>query len=157
MKIAIPLFAIALVVIGVGVSWKLIENKRQPLIPNTVNIDNGQRKDELIRLEYPQPNQLISSPLTIKGEARGNWFFEASFPVVLTDWDGLIIANGIATAKGDWMTNDFVPFEATLEFALNKEAYSNRGSLILKKENPSGLPENDDALEIPVSLSPNSD
>lgn len=157
MKIAIPLIAIALVVIGVGVSWKLIENKRQPLIPNTVNIDNGQRKDELIRLEYPQPNQLISSPLTIKGEARGNWFFEASFPVVLTDWDGLIIANGIATAKGDWMTNDFVPFEATLEFALNKEAYSNRGSLILKKENPSGLPENDDALEIPVSLSPNSD
>ena len=79
MKIAIPLIAIALVVIGVGVSWKLIENKRQPLIPNTVNIDNGQRKDELIRLEYPQPNQLISSPLTIKGEARGNWFSRQVF------------------------------------------------------------------------------
>ena len=114
----------------------------------TENIGNELDKTNLIRLNAPRPNQVIKSPLVIEGEARGNWFFEGSFPVVLTDWDGLIIAQGIATAKGEWMTTEFVPFTAKLEF--KNPTYKNNGSLILKKDNPSGLPQNDDALEIPV-------
>jgi hypothetical protein len=94
----------------------------------------------------------------ITGQARGSWFFEASFPVMLTNWDGLIIAEGIATAKGDWMTMDFVPFTATLSFvtpyANNQPTFMERGTLILQRDNPSGLPENDAALEIPVRFSP---
>lgn len=116
----------------------------------TENIGNELEKTNLIRITSPRPNDTIKSPLTISGEARGNWFFEASFPVVLVDWDGKIIATSIANAKSDWMTTDFVPFEATLTFLVDKNAYSNRGSLILKKDNPSGLSKNDDALEIPV-------
>ncbi|MEK7673815.1 MAG: Gmad2 immunoglobulin-like domain-containing protein [Patescibacteria group bacterium] len=109
-------------------------------------------KEDLIQVESPRANEIISSPLIIKGEARGHWFFEASFPVVLTNWDGLIIAQGIATAKSDWMTSEFVPFEAKLDFIIDKNTYSNRGSLILRKDNPSGLPEHDDALEIPIKF-----
>lgn len=118
----------------------------------TEDIGNELDKTDLIRLDSPRPGQIIESPLTITGEARGVWFFEASFPVVLTDWDGLIIAQGIAQAQSNWMTNDFVPFQATLTFTVDKNAYSNRGALILRKDNPSGLPEHDDALEIPVLL-----
>ncbi|NCN52271.1 hypothetical protein GW943_00450 [Candidatus Parcubacteria bacterium] len=103
---------------------------------------------DLIHLTKPNPEAVISSPLDIVGEARGTWFFEASFPVILTDWDGKIIAEGFAKAGGDWMTEDFVPFVATLTFT--KPAYGDRGTLILKKDNPSGLPEHDDALEITV-------
>ena len=113
-------------------------------------IGNDLEKADLIRLDSPRPNEVVSSPLTVKGSARGTWFFEASFPVFLVDWDGRIIAQGIATAKSDWMTTDFVAFEATLDFAVDENVYSNRGSLILKKDNPSGLPEHDDALEIPI-------
>jgi len=76
---------------------------------------------------------------------------------VLTDWDGLIIAQGIASAVLDpndpestWMTEDFVPFEAKLTFRVEKDVYSKKGTLILQKNNPSGLSEHDDALEIPV-------
>jgi hypothetical protein len=105
--------------------------------------------DRLIILDYPQPEQNISSPLKLTGRARGTWFFEASFPVILTNWDGLIIAETHATALSDWMTEDFVEFEATIDFE-NDNTVSNRGSLILQKDNPSGLPENDDALEITV-------
>jgi len=112
------------------------------------DIGNELEKTDLIRLDNPRPGQTITSPLLISGQARGTWFFEASFPVVLTDWDGLIIAEGIAQAEGDWMTEDFVPFSATLEFD-NPSLY-NRGALILQKDNPSGLPENDDALEVPI-------
>jgi len=115
-------------------------------------IGNELEKHDIIRVDYPRPNAEITSPLIIKGEARGTWFFEASFPVVLVDWDGRIISQSIAQAKSDWMTEDFVPFEATLTFALDKDIYSNRGALILQKDNPSGLPEHDDALEFPVLI-----
>ena len=115
-------------------------------------IGNELEKADLIRLESPRPNQVIGSPLVITGEARGYWFFEASFPVFLTNWDGLIIAQGIATAQDEWMTGDFVPFKATLNFVVDENVYSNRGTLILQKDNPSGLPEHDDALEIPVLI-----
>ncbi len=98
------------------------------------------------------PGSEISSPLRITGEARGPWYFEASFPVVLTDGDGLIIAEGHGQAQGEWMTTEFVPFEATLEFVVpaNVDAFGRRGSLILKNDNPSGDPARDKAVEIPV-------
>jgi len=114
---------------------------------------------DLITLTTPLPNSVVANPLLISGSARGNWYFEGSFPIVLTNWDGLIIAEGHATALGDWMTEDFVPFSATLEFTSpypgKGQDFMKRGSLILKKDNPSGLPENDDALEIPIQFIPN--
>lgn len=106
---------------------------------------------ELIYLYTPQPNEIIKSPLTVKGKARGYWFFEGDFPVILTNWDGLIIGRGIAMAQSDWMTEEFVEFKAVLKFD-NEGAYSNKGSLILRKDNPSGLPEHDDALEINIII-----
>lgn len=112
------------------------------------NIGNEPEKTDLIRLATPRPNQIIKSPLHIAGEARGSWFFEGSFPITLADGNGKIIGHGIATAGSDWMTEEFVPFIATIEFA--DPTYKNTGSLILKKDNPSGLPEHDDALEIPI-------
>jgi len=112
------------------------------------NIGNELEKINLVRLSNPRPNQKVSSPLFIKGEARGRWYFEATFPVVLTNWDGLIIAKGFATAEDEWMTENFVPFIATLEF--KKPDYKENGYLILQKNNPSGLPEFDEALEIPL-------
>lgn len=114
------------------------------------DVGNIIEKQDLIRLTTPQPQEIIESPLEITGEARGTWFFEANFPVVLTNWDGLIIAEGYAAADGEWMTEEFVPFTATLEF--EKPSYGERGTLILQKANPSDFRELDDALEIPVSF-----
>lgn len=111
-------------------------------------------KADLITLSIPAPLVQIESGVSVTGQARGGWFFEGSFPVVLTDWDGKIIAEGPATAQGEWMTSEFVPFSATLSFVSPYTAgdpdFMSRGTLILKKDNPSGLPENDDALEVPV-------
>lgn len=112
------------------------------------NIGNELEKIDFIRIIKPRPNEIITSPLIIQGEAIGTWFFEGDFPVILTDWDGEIIKEGFIRAKGDWMTEDFVLFEGTLEF--EKPNYRNNGTLILRKDNPSGLSEYDDALEIPI-------
>ena len=105
---------------------------------------------ELIRVTTPVPGALVRSPLIVSGQARGNWYFEASFPIRLFDSEGKELAVSVVQAQGEWMTTEFVPFEATLKFIIDKNAYSNRGFLILRKDNPSGLPEHDDALEIPI-------
>ncbi len=109
-------------------------------------------KADLIVVDTPLRDATVTSPLTITGKARGTWYFEASFPIVVVDWDGLIIGEGHADAQGDWMTEDFVPFTATVSFTVATDTPYRRGAVILQKDNPSGLPEHDDALEIPIVL-----
>lgn len=113
---------------------------------------------DLIKLFSLQDGEIIKSPLIVTGKARGSWFFEADFPVLLTDWDGLIIAESSAQAQENWMTTDYVSFEAVLVFespvfpGADEEHFSRRGYLILQKDNPSALPEYDDALEVSIKF-----
>lgn len=101
---------------------------------------------EDVRLLTPRAGQTISSPLIVKGEAK-TWYFEASFPVKLISPSGKVLVQHYAEAQGDWMTTNFVPFEATLEFISTEEGM---GKLVLEKDNPSGLPQNDESVEVPV-------
>jgi len=103
-----------------------------------------------IHVSQPPSNTVVKSPLIVAGEARGTWFFEASFPVIITDKDRRIIGTGIAQAKNDWMTNDFVPFSGVVAFPPQKTG--SKGFLIFKKDNPSGLAKNDAAVEIAVTF-----
>ncbi len=105
--------------------------------------------NDLIRVSSPAEDELVASPLQVTGEARGNWYFEASFPMELLDANGNQIALGIGEAQGDWMTTDFVPFRGTLVFTT---ASTPTGTLVLHKDNPSGLAEFDDEVRIPVRL-----
>jgi len=110
----------------------------------------GNCRSDLIIVDAPLPGAQISTPLIFKGKARGIWFFEGDFPVLLLDAHGNRIAEGYASAKGEWMTKNFVNFEGLLHF---RDAFSGtKGSLVLKKDNPAGLPQLDDALEIPISF-----
>jgi hypothetical protein len=112
-------------------------------------IGNELEKMDLIRINNPRPNQIISSPLLIEGEARGFWFFEADFPVKLLDDQGNEIVVSFATAQGEWMIEGFVGFSAEIEFS---KPATKTGTLILEKDNPSGLPENADQLIVPVNF-----
>ncbi|MFA5413413.1 MAG: Gmad2 immunoglobulin-like domain-containing protein [Patescibacteria group bacterium] len=112
-------------------------------------IGNELEKTDLIRIDAPRPNAIITSPLEITGEARGTWYFEASFPVKLFDANGVQLAAIPAQAQGEWMTENFVPFKATLEFAAPTTA---TGTLVLEKDNPSGLPEHADSLIVPIKF-----
>jgi len=105
---------------------------------------------DMISIEFPKAGALITSPLSITGKARGYWFFEATAPMVLVNWDGLIIAEGYIQAEGEWMTEEFVPFKGVLEF--EKPDYGDRGALILRRDNPSDLRRNDAAIEIPIKF-----
>ncbi|MFH0951428.1 MAG: Gmad2 immunoglobulin-like domain-containing protein [bacterium] len=149
-KKIVMIILLAMIIAGFT-AYYLAAQKPQPLDQPTTEEPKVKEiliYKDLIKLETPSVESIIISPLVIKGEARGTWFFEASFPVMLTDWDGLIIAQGIATAQSNWMTEDYVPFTAELTF--DRPSYGDRGALILRKDNPSGLPEYDDALEVTV-------
>ena len=103
----------------------------------------------MIKINNPRPNQTIQSPLAISGEARGYWFFEASFLIKLFDENNNLITTAVAKAQGDWMTENFVPFEADLNFS---QPSAEKGFLVLEKDNPSGLSENADELRIPIKF-----
>ncbi len=112
--------------------------------------DYSSSKGVAFRLyDFYEGKEIDGSPLIIKGEVPGNWFFEANFPVTLTDWDGRIIGQAVAQADSDWMTTEMVPFTVTINF--EKPSLYPRGSIIFKKDNPSGLPANDDYLEFMIN------
>lgn len=104
--------------------------------------------DTLVRLATPAPGDTVTSPLTLRGEARGSWYFEASFPVRLLDADGREIAATYASAQGEWMTREFVPFASSVTFV--SPPAGSPGTLVLVKDNPSDQRELDDERRIPV-------
>src|ERR1035437_6951636 len=108
-----------------------------PKKEQTIIIPIPDAHSDIIKVSSPLPNSTIKSPLTVTGVARGNWYFEASFPVRLYDANGKELVATPAQAKGDWMTTEFVPFEVTLNFTKPTTA---TGTLVLQKDNPSGLP-----------------
>ena len=118
------------------------------------DIGNELEKTDLIRITEPRPGSVISSPLTVKGEARGTWFFEGDFPFHLLDGDKKNIISGPVTASEDWMTEDFVPFETVIEF---ESPDTSSGQLVLEKDNPSDKEELDDQLVVPVMFAKTKD
>lgn len=108
---------------------------------------------QTVRVLSPEAGSSVFSPVVLSGEARGSWFFEGSFPVSIVDAEGAVLGEGFVTANADWMTNDFVPFVGLVEYKLDASVGSSTpGSVVLRKDNPSGLPEHDDSFEVNVVL-----
>lgn len=129
-----------LYVLEVNSGWA---DKNNAVIGSKVNLN----KLTFIKINKPKTNEIVKSPLTIEGIARGAWFFEASAPIRLLDANNKELAAGHIETKSDWMTADFVPFKATVEFTQPETA---QGILIIEKDNPSDLPENSNEIQIPV-------
>lgn len=101
-----------------------------------------------LRLKTPHSHETVSFPLTVEGEAAG-WYFEGEFPIQLRDSDGNILADSYATAQGDWMTADFVPFMAIIEASPGTQNLSLL--LVFSKADPRGLgPEH--SVSVPLTL-----
>jgi hypothetical protein len=113
-------------------------------------VEYASRKGTRVSLSQPLSKSVLASPVAVKGVVPGNWSFEGSFPVTLLDSSGITIAQATAKVSGDWMTEDYVPFEATLTF--DTPMGGGKGTLILKKDNPSGDANNDDSVLIPISF-----
>jgi len=150
------IFIGALIVFSIG---KVIFSKLNiASVPKSTVDDVVQPQDDIaiddeeetnINIKNPQSNEIVKSPLVVTGEARG-WYFEGVFPVRILDSNNKEIGRGQVRAKGDWMKDAFVPFEGKIEFS---QPTTKTGKLVFQKDNPSGLPENDENVEISVLFS----
>jgi len=111
-----------------------------------------------IQMTSPAVGVVITSPLALSGQALGTWYFEASAPVEIRDWQGNTIAQSFVTAQGDWMTESFVPFTGDITFVSpytqGDPVAWKQGSIVFKKDNPSGEPQFDDEIIIPIQFAP---
>lgn len=88
-----------------------------------------------VTLTLPTSKDKLSSPVKVKGSAPGTWFFEATLVVKIIDADGNILGQGPAMAKGEWMTDKLVPFEAIIPFTTST---TNSGTINIEADDPSG-------------------
>ena len=132
-----------------------IDNLKSQILEQTRSLSSDTQytyssdKSVLIKVFLPKSSARVSSPLTVLGQVPGNWSFEASFPIKLKNSTGAVIAEGVAQITGDWLTTELVPFTAELTW---DSIQSGSGTLVLQKDNPSGMSENDDSVSIPVKF-----
>ncbi len=165
----VKVLAIIIILVAVGYTFVLINDSKEikqdePIVTDVKN-DTDETKDtkaeltyknsdsDLIQIKSPMPGETVGKEFKITGKARGNWYFEASFPIELTTPDGQVLGGGIGQAKGNWMTEDFVEFSGEMQ---TPSAFYGPAILILKKDNPSGMPENDASVSIPIIIGSNS-
>lgn len=144
---------LVLIVIAIAITAYFSYQNTNPVVTKPINNAGVTSTDDLIHVTAPLANVFVQSPLIVKGEARGNWYFEASFPVKIFDSTGKQLGVVVAQAQGDWITTNFVPFQATLNF---EKPTTETGTVVFIKDNPSGLAANDASVVIPVYFSANA-
>ena len=102
-----------------------------------------------ITIKTPTSGANVGKEFTVTGSAPGPWYFEASFPIQVRGAEGSVIGRTHANALGEWTTEKNVDFDATVHI---EATHTGPATLILMKDNPSGLPENDDSVEIPIVI-----
>lgn len=151
------LVAVAIIVIVLVVGLLVSRRdgaQKSPAADLPVAADDATPLDDMIHVFDPSEGTTVYSPIDVFGEARGAWFSEGTFPVRLYDNEGNLLSEGVASstsASADgWMTDDFVPFEASLSY--QEPPKTDTGTLVLMRDNPSGDPANDMQVVIPVQF-----
>jgi hypothetical protein len=127
----------------------LPESEVQEEEAQTETITYKNASADLITVELPFPGAVTGKEFGVIGTARGYWFFEGSFPIEILDKEGTILTTGIATALGEWMTEDFVKFVSEVKVP---DTYIGPATVFLKNDNPSGLPENEKSISFPITI-----
>ncbi len=106
---------------------------------------------DTIVVASPKPGESVAGAqsIAVTGQARGPWYFEASFPVVIEDLAGNVLGQTPATATSDWMTENFVPFTANISLS---SSYRGPATIILKNDNPSGDPSRAASVSVPIVI-----
>lgn len=101
-----------------------------------------------VSVTSPKSGGTVPKTFLVVGSAPGPWYFEASFPIKVVDPNNNYIGQGLAQAQSNWMTEELVVFHATTTVT----GYSGPATLVLMKDNPSGMPEHDDSVSFPIVI-----
>ena len=119
-----------------------------PISTSTPQVVYTNASTDDIVLNSPTPGITVGHSFSVTGQARGTWYFEASFPIEVTKPDGSVLVQTHGSAQGDWMTPDFVPFSASVDVG----SYRGLATLTLKRDNPSGMPSYDASISLPITI-----
>lgn len=143
---------LVLLVVIVGLMWILFATPARVEAPTATSTPpaatSTQPLSTRVVVTSPKERAKVGKTFTVSGEAPGPWYFEASFPIKVVDANNNFIGSSIAHAQGDWMTTGQVPFTATVTV----EGYSGPAILVLLRDNPSGMPENDDSVSVAITI-----
>ncbi len=114
-----------------------------PTKPTYTNATSG-----VISAEIPAPDSVTGKEFEVRGTASG-WYFEGSFPIEILDANGKVLVAVPAQAQSDWITSAPVRFIAKIKVPTT---YIGKAIILLKKDNPSGLPENDASMSFPITI-----
>jgi hypothetical protein len=92
------------------------------------------------------PGAKVSGHTSAVGSIKGAYFFEANAVGKLLDANKNVLKSFPITAVGDWMTADAVAFNTEFDAS----GITGPGYIRIANDNPSGLPENDRFIDIPV-------
>ncbi|HLN18608.1 MAG TPA: GerMN domain-containing protein [Patescibacteria group bacterium] len=115
---------------------------------NNITSPKDNPDDKKIFIRYPREGNVVAGPVEVVGKAKGVWFFEGSFPAKIIDSKGKTIGEAPATAHGEWMTTDSVPFRAIIDVPEN---YIGPATVVLSGDDPSGQ-KTPEKIEIPITL-----
>src|SRR3989344_7477653 len=93
-------FLFLFVIIVLGIYFVAFDEKENIPIEIPEKITYYKASNDLIVVELPFPGAVTGKEFYVLGKARGNWFFEASFPIDVLDKDGKILFQTYATAQG---------------------------------------------------------
>lgn len=163
MKILFIAFIVAIVAFAAGVWYTReypatltpVENTDiTPTTPATTTSATPQAtyinaSADKIVVTAPLPGTKVGNTFAVTGKARGGWYFEASFPLNVLSATNTLLKEMPVQAQGDWMTVEFVPFSTDVTIPAH---YKGAATLVLKNDNPSGLPENEASISIPITI-----
>ncbi len=95
------------------------------------------------------PNSAVHGVISYRGIIKNNYFFEGNIRINILNMNKQILKESHATATTDWMTSGPVSFEGVIDLSMLPKgpAY-----MEIHNDNPSGLPENDKSILIPIVI-----
>ena len=105
-------------------------------------------KDDLVSFSIA-PGAKVKGVMDATGVLKNAYFFEANIRVDILDTNKQTLREGFGTATTEWMTTGPVSFKTKLDFS---GLATGPGFIAIRNDNPSGLPENDKEIFIPIVI-----
>ncbi|PIP68757.1 hypothetical protein CO033_01680 [Candidatus Nomurabacteria bacterium CG_4_9_14_0_2_um_filter_32_10] len=147
-KLLLIVILIVILVVVVFFFQKPVVDVNPPPEDNIILREILGNKDDLISFSI-LPNSKVQGVVSYQGAVKGGYFFEANILINILDANKNVLKTSNAIAMTDWMTIEPVEFEGNIDFTNLPKGLA---YIEIHNDNPSGLPENDKSVLIPIVI-----
>jgi len=147
-KLLLIVILIVILVVVVFFFQKPVVDVNPPPEDNIILREILGNKDDLISFSI-LPNSKVQGVVSYQGAVKGGYFFEVNILINILDANKNVLKTSNAIAMTDWMTIEPVEFEGNIDFTNLPKGLA---YIEIHNDNPSGLPENDKSVLIPIVI-----